>query len=89
MIHSPYKLPEITPPAEHPRVMLRRKDFDRVRTNMTLPECQREYALWQKLCAMDFADFETPLTTGAYHSLVCIVLEAKALKAMLESKNLF
>ena len=84
MLTSPYAPPRITPPAEHPRVLLRRKDFDRIRTNMTLPECERETALWQKLCAMDFADLETPLATGAYHSLVCITLEAKALKALLD-----
>ena len=85
MITSPYRPPRITPPCEHPRVMLRRKDFDRIRTNMTLPECQKEYALWQKLCAMDFADFETPLTTGSYHSRLCIVLEAKALRTLLNN----
>jgi len=88
MITSPYRTPRIIPPAEHPRVMLRRKDFDRIRTNMTLPECQKEYALWQRLCAMDFADFETPLTTGSYHSLVCIVLEAKSLKALLDNDEI-
>ena len=53
MIASPYAKPRITPPAEHPRVMLRRRDFDRILKNMTLPECEREYAQWKQLCEKD------------------------------------
>ena len=83
MITSPYSKPRITPPAEHPRVMLRRADFDRIFTNMTLPECAREYAQWQTLCAKSLSDFEEFFQSGAYHSLLCITLEAKALKALL------
>ncbi|MBE6613804.1 MAG: hypothetical protein E7631_00685 [Ruminococcaceae bacterium] len=83
MISSPYRIPTLVPPAEHPRVMLRRRDFDRIRTNMQLEECRREYALWCKLRDMDFSAFEEVLSTGVYHSLVCIVLEAKTLDALL------
>ena len=83
MLTSPFSPPRITPPAEHPRVMLRRRDFDRIRRNLTLPECAREAALWEKLCGMDFADFDDIIENGVYHSLVCLILEAKALKALL------
>ena len=55
MISSPYAKPRITPPAEHPRVMLRRRDFDRILQNMTLPECEREYAQWKQLCEKDLS----------------------------------
>lgn len=83
MIISPYAKPRITPPAEHPRVMLRRRDFDRILHNMTLPECEREYAQWKQLCETDLSKFESVFQSGHYHSLLCIVLEAKALYALL------
>ncbi|MBQ8642763.1 MAG: heparinase II/III family protein [Clostridia bacterium] len=85
MITSPFCPPKITPPPEHPRVMLRRKDFGRVRANMQLPECQREYALWQQLCDRDFREFDEVIEKGVYHSLVCIILEAKAFRALLNN----
>ncbi len=83
MITSPYQSPRITPPEEHPRVALRRRDFDRIKTNMTLPECAREYAQWKTLCEKDLAEFEGAFESGNYHSLLCITLEAKALQALL------
>lgn len=83
MIASPYAKPRITPPAEHPRVMLRRRDFDRILQNMTLPECEREYAQWKQLCEKDLSEFEAVFQSGQYHSLLYIVLEAKALYALL------
>ena len=83
MIASPYAKPRITPPAEHPRVMLRRRDFDRILQNMTLPECEREYAQWKQLCEKDLSEFEAVFKSGQYHSLLYIVLEAKALYALL------
>jgi len=83
MITSPYTKPRITPPAEHPRVMLRRQDFDRIKTNMTLPECEREYAQWKSLCDKDLSEFDAVFESGSYNSLLCITLEAKALAALL------
>jgi len=83
MISSPYRKPRITPPGEHPRVMLRRRDFDRIRNNMTLPECEREYAQWKFLCEKNLAEYEDAFVSGNYHSQLCIVLEAKALAALL------
>ncbi len=83
MIISPYRKPSITPPPEHPRVLLRKCDFERIKSNLTLPECAKEVSLWNKLCAKNIADFEDVIVTGAYNSLVCLVIEAKALKALL------
>ena len=83
MTTSPYPKPKITPPAEHPRVALRRRDYDRIKANMTLPECQREYLQWKQLCEKDLSEFDTVLESGHYHSLLCITLEAKALAALL------
>ncbi len=50
---------------------------------MTLPECEREYAQWITLCEKNLTEFEDAFESGNYHSLLCIVLEAKALKALL------
>ena len=83
MITSPYNKPRITPPAEHPRVMLRRHDFHRIKTNMTLPECEREYAQWKALCDKDLSEFDATFESGSYNSLLCITIEAKALAALL------
>ena len=45
MIASPYAKPRITPPAEHPRVMLRRRDFDRGAANRNkAAQLLREFA---------------------------------------------
>lgn len=87
MILSPFRKPSITPPAEHPRVMLRRRDFPRIRENLILPECRREAALWQTLWEKNLSDFEEVFQSGAYHSLLCIVLQAKALKALLDGDD--
>ena len=84
-IESPFNPPRITPPAEHPRVALREKDFDRIRANMNNPLYAKEFALWKALCEEDFAKYDETLETGAYNSHVCIVLEAKALKALLDN----
>ena len=55
IIDSPYNPPKITPPSFHPRVMLTKKDFERIRRNITNTECAKESALWHKLCDEDFS----------------------------------
>ncbi|MBQ7298970.1 MAG: heparinase II/III family protein [Clostridia bacterium] len=84
MIISPYNKPRITPPDEHPRVMLRRRDFERIRENLTLPECQRERALWDMLRTRSLSDYEAFFVSGQYHSGLCIVIEAKAFSALID-----
>ncbi len=84
-IDSPFNPPKITPPSEHPRVALRKGDLDRIRYNMQNPENAKEFGLWTALCEEDLSQYDEILETGAYNSHLCIVIEAKALKALLEN----
>jgi len=86
-IESPFNPPKITPPKEHPRTALKMTDLDRIRANMRNPEYSKEFALWQGLCNEDFSKYDEIIETGVYNSHICIVLEAKALKALLEDNE--
>ena len=57
MLNSPYKKPYITPPDEHPRVMFRQCDKERIVNNFTHEENRRAYELWQRICKKDFRQF--------------------------------
>ena len=46
MITSPYNKPRITPPAEHPRVMLRRKDIIRSNPSLALENLDALAICW-------------------------------------------
>lgn len=81
MIESPYKLPKITPPKEHPRLMLRLADIPRIKGNMTLPENARALELWQFLCKREPSYEGGP--HGSYNLHDCLTVEARALKALL------
>ena len=87
MISSPYAKPSITPGNEHPRLMLKKEDFHRIRNNMSLPECRKAYDFWQLLCSKDFSEFEEFIQQGKYNLLLCLVIEAKALRALLEDRQ--
>lgn len=81
MITSPYSPAPVTPPAAHPRLMLRADDLPRIRQNIeSHPAATR---LWRELC-------ETPLVRvgampeyGTYHLRDYLVLEARALAELL------
>ena len=49
MLNSPYQKPHITPPASHPRVMVRQGDIERLRRNLALDECKLARDVWQEL----------------------------------------
>ena len=59
MLVSPYKKPYITPPNEHPRVMFRQSDKQRIVDNFSHIENRRAYELWQRICKKIFASFMT------------------------------
>ncbi len=82
MIESAYNIPRITPPAEHPRLMLRRSDIPRIRENMKLSENARAVELWQFLCARkpSYIGGEH----GSYNLHDCLTVEARALRALLD-----
>ena len=83
MLTSPYHKPRILPPAEHPRLMLREHDRERIEKNLTHPENRRAYELWQTVCHKDFRLFYDDIKAGKYNLMVCFMIEAKAFEAWL------
>ena len=84
MLNSPYKKPYITPPSEHPRVMFREKDRERIISNLSHEENRRAFELWQRICKKDFRDFYDDITIGKYNLMVCFMIESKAFEAWVE-----
>jgi len=84
MLNSPYKKPYITPPSEHPRVMFRQSDKERIVANFTHVENRRAYELWQRICKKDFREFYDDIGAGRYNLMVCLMIEAKAFEAWVE-----
>ena len=81
MLNSPYNKPAILPPSEHPRLMFREKDRQRITENLMHPENKRAYELWQKVCKKDFSHFYNDIKNGLYNLMVCFMIEGKALEA--------
>lgn len=81
MLNSPYKKPYITPPNEHPRVMFRQSDKERIDNNFSHIENHRAYDLWQRICKKDFRQFYDDIAIGRYNLMVCFMIEAKAFEA--------
>ena len=88
MLSSPYKKPYITPPMEHPRLMIRKGDIQRVKNNLTAPRCKPSAELLGELCEKKlFCTGATP-DFGTYDLSEYLAVEAKALRALLsESKT--
>ena len=83
MLISPFPKPSVTPPAEHPRLMLRRFDLPRVRQNMEVPRCRLALELWQELCRKEIRCLGATPEYGTYDLSEYISIEAKALNALL------
>ena len=84
MLNSPYKKPYITPPDEHPRVMFRQSDKQRIVNNFSHIENHRAYELWQRICKKDFRQFYDDISAGKYNLMVCYMIESKAFEAWVE-----
>ena len=84
MLNSPYKKPYITPPNEHPRVMFRQSDKQRIVNNFEHEENRRAYELWQRICKKDFRQFYDDIAAGKYNLMVCFMIESKAFEAWVE-----
>ena len=85
MITSPFNKPKITPPNEHPRLMFRKADIPRIKENLTLPESKMALIHWKELIGMDLAAFQNEIKGGIYNLSICMCIEAKALKAVLDN----
>lgn len=82
MIASPYPHPPVTPPAGHPRLMLRASDLPRVRQNIErFPTAAK---LWQTLCSTPLVKTGAMPEYGTYHLRDYLILEARALALLLD-----
>ena len=82
MITSPYNVPRITPPGEHPRLMLRRGDIDRI------SRADRNSTAWKQyreLCELPILGVGANPEKGTYHLKEYLALEAQALESLLEN----
>ena len=82
MITSPYNVPRITPPSEHPRLMLRRGDIDRI------SRADRNSTAWKQfreLCEFPILGVGANPEKGTYHLKEYLALEAKALESLIEN----
>ena len=87
MLTSPYKKPYITPPDEHPRLMVRRGDIKRIRENFEREECKAAVELWRELCEMEVLCKGADPEYGTYDLVEYLAVEAKALKALLSGEE--
>lgn len=86
MLSSPYKKPPIIPPSEHPRLMLRKKDIERIKTASAGSEAER---LFEELCTFQIKGEGADPKLGTYHLKEYLALEARALKALLADDEVF
>ena len=84
MLKSPYPIPPILPPAEHPRLMLRKQDLARIRSNLNTQPGSTAVRLFRELCNFPIIGKGALPEKGTYHLKEYIALEAQALEALLE-----
>ena len=81
MLKSPYKTPTILPPAEHPRLMLRKEDIKRIKTASAGSVAEK---LFSELCQFKIEGLGAEPARGTYHLKEYLALEARALKSLLD-----
>lgn len=81
MLTSPYAIPPVTPPQDHPRLMLRTEDLPRIRANIA--EGSAATAYWQELLVTPLVKTGATPQFGNYHLRDYLVLEARALSQLL------
>ena len=82
MLNSPYAKPPVSPSGLRPRLMLNRNDIERVKNNLSLYPSVTER--WNELCASELAKVGATPDFGSYHLRDCLIIEARALKMLLE-----
>lgn len=83
MIESNYRKPALTPPEEHPRLMVRSMDMERIKRNLKSSECKLSVELWKRLCEKKVACVGATPDYGTYDLSEYLAVEAKALRALL------
>ena len=83
MISSPYNKPYLCPPKKHPRLMARSEDIDRIKRNMSLPECSLSVEIFRELCEKPVKCIGADPDFGTYDLSEYLAVEAKALRALI------
>ena len=84
MFENIYPVPPITPPSDHPRLMLRRKDFERVKENINKESPCGAQRVFCELLSLEIKGEGANPDFGTYHLKEYMAIEAKALKALLD-----
>ena len=87
MITSPFNKPSITPPNEHPRLMFTKKDVERIKKNIDLPESKMARIHWRELIGSELRIYKEDIKVGVYNLRICMTIEAMALKAYLYNEK--
>jgi len=86
MLDSPFKKPIITPPPEHPRLMLRRKDLERVRENLGRSENRLAVEIYEELLGTPVRGAGATPEYGTYNLGEYLAAEAYAFRALLSGR---
>jgi hypothetical protein len=87
MLESSYKKPYITPPGEHPRLMLRARDLPRIRENLTLRENAEAVLIYEYLCSYPVSGLGATPEYSTYNLAEVLAAEALAFRALLSGKK--
>ena len=87
MLKNIYPEPPVFPPEEHPRLMLRKKDFPRIRVNMNDEDGNAAGRIFRELCNFPVKGEGANPDFGTYHLKEYLAVEAKALEALLEDSE--
>ncbi len=85
MLENIYPVPPVLPPSEHPRLMLRKKDFERIKQNIKNESSCRAQCVFNELCSLEINGEGANPDFGTYHLKEYMAVEAKALKALLHN----
>ncbi len=79
-VTSDYPMPTITPPPEHPRLLLRASDIPAIKENFEHPQNVKAYDKWRELVGqqVDGVLQSASATSGNYSSSTLGTIEAKA-----------
>lgn len=87
MLRSPYPKPFITPPPEHPRLMLRLSDLPRVKENLTLPRNAEAVNVLNELYSLELTAAGATPEYGTYDLAEALAAEALAFRALLSGSK--
>lgn len=87
MLESLYSKPYITPPREHPRLMLRARDLPRIRENLTRGENAEAVRIYENLCSYPVSGLGATPEYSTYNLAEVLSAEALAFRALLSGKK--